>query len=260
MRGFSLIELSIVLVILGLLAGGILAGKSLIHAGELRRVSTDFSRYETAIHAFRDRYAYLPGDIPTASKIWGAGDGGTGNTLACYNTMLTGTATCNGNGDGAIVGSAPSNLAHEIHHAWQHLANAGLIEGQYSGAGIGDGTGYTWYTLPRVNAPPSPLSAQDCYWMQTFADGVTYFIDPPALIIALVGYDSGSASCYNKSTAMIPSDAWHIDTKIDDGRPAYGKVISPINTSCVTSVTSSLAQYKVTSDTKSCGIGKIIEN
>lgn len=173
-RGFSLIELSIVLVILGLLVGGILAGKSLIHASELRKVTTDFSRYETAVHGFRDRYFSLPGDISSASKIWGAGDGGTGNTVTCFNAILTGTATCNGNGDGTIIGA--TTQVHEIHHAWQHLTNAGLIEGQYTGSASTDpSVGYTWYTLAGMNAPASPLGAQDCYWMQTFMDGTSYF-------------------------------------------------------------------------------------
>lgn len=55
-RGFSLVELSIVLVILGLLTGGILAGQSLIRAAELRAVSTEYSRYATAVQSFRDKY------------------------------------------------------------------------------------------------------------------------------------------------------------------------------------------------------------
>ena len=60
--GFSLVELSIVLVILGLLTGGILAGQSLIRAAELRSISTDYSRYIAAVQAFRDKYFALPGD------------------------------------------------------------------------------------------------------------------------------------------------------------------------------------------------------
>ena len=80
MRAFSLVELSIVLVILGLLVGGILAGQSLIHAAELRAVSSEYQRYRTAIYAFRDKYLGLPGDITTATNFWGAADGSTGTT------------------------------------------------------------------------------------------------------------------------------------------------------------------------------------
>ncbi|MFN7611184.1 MAG: type II secretion system protein, partial [bacterium] len=59
--GFSLIELAIVLVILGLLVGGIMSGQSLIRAAELRSVTSDLSRYESAVYTFRDKYSDLPG-------------------------------------------------------------------------------------------------------------------------------------------------------------------------------------------------------
>ena len=70
-RGFSLVELSIVLVILGLLTGGILAGQSLIRASELRAVSTEFQRYVAAVNTFRDKYFMLPGDMSNATAFWG---------------------------------------------------------------------------------------------------------------------------------------------------------------------------------------------
>lgn len=79
-------------------------------------------------------------------------------------------------------------------------------------------------------------------------------------MIALVGYNNASASCYNKNLAITPPDAWNIDTKLDDGFAGSGKVVSTVYTGCVTSTTPSLAQYKMNVDTKNCGIGKIIGN
>ncbi len=70
-HGFSLVELSIVLVILGLLTGGILAGKSLMRASELRAVSTEYQRYLTAAQSFRGKYFELPGDFSKAQSFWG---------------------------------------------------------------------------------------------------------------------------------------------------------------------------------------------
>ncbi|MGB1540395.1 MAG: prepilin-type N-terminal cleavage/methylation domain-containing protein, partial [Rickettsiales bacterium] len=64
--GFSLVELSIVLVILGLLTGGILGGQSLIRAAELRSVSKEYEKYQTAINIFKDKYFALPGDFNNA--------------------------------------------------------------------------------------------------------------------------------------------------------------------------------------------------
>ena len=62
-RGFTLVELSIVLVILGLLVGGVLSGQSLIRAAELRAVSTEHSKFVTAMNSFRDKYFAAPGDM-----------------------------------------------------------------------------------------------------------------------------------------------------------------------------------------------------
>ena len=67
---FSLVELSIVLVILGLLTGGILAGQSLIRAAQLRAVSTEYSRYVASINSFRDKYFGWPGDLRNATAFW----------------------------------------------------------------------------------------------------------------------------------------------------------------------------------------------
>lgn len=144
---FSLVELSIVLVILGLLTGGILTGQSLIRASELRAVTTEYQRYATAVQAFRDKYFALPGDMPNATRFWGVQHA----TLAtCQTTASTTALTCDGNGDGNI------GYTYEIFRAWQHLANACLIEGTYNGIDGGAGAGYD--PILGVNVPRSKMS------------------------------------------------------------------------------------------------------
>jgi prepilin-type N-terminal cleavage/methylation domain-containing protein len=125
--GFSLVELSIVLVILGLLVGGVLTGKSLIRAAELRSVTTDQQRFVAAAQIFREKYQAFPGDMTNATAFWGT-------AAACPGTYLqpsTDATTCNGNGDGGVRGDTTGS--NESFRFWQQLANAGLIEGQYSG-------------------------------------------------------------------------------------------------------------------------------
>ena len=134
---FSLVELSIVLVILGLLTGGILAGQNLIRAAELRSVTTQMTQYRTAFYTFRDKYFAIPGDMRNAIDFWGAQDGADGVGLDCFNDPSSTQATCNGDGDGDIQ-LYPMT---ETYRAWQHLANAGLIEGTYTGAGTSVPTG-----------------------------------------------------------------------------------------------------------------------
>jgi prepilin-type N-terminal cleavage/methylation domain-containing protein len=98
-HGFTLIELSIVLVILGLLVSGVLLGQDLIRAAELRSVPTDFQKYQTAVNIFRDKYRALPGDMRNATDFWGENDP---NLSTCRTTEGSGTDTCNGDGDGVV--------------------------------------------------------------------------------------------------------------------------------------------------------------
>src|SRR5579883_3383059 len=62
--GFTLIELSIVLIIIGLIVGGILTGRDLIDAAARRAQISQIEKYNTAVHTFQVKYGYLPGDIP----------------------------------------------------------------------------------------------------------------------------------------------------------------------------------------------------
>lgn len=126
--GFSLVELSIVLVILGLLTGGILGGQALIRAAELRSLTVELERLSTATYSFRDKYFGMPGDITNATAFWG--DQATGvNACPSPSTPDGSPGTCNGNGDGQFSGG---DLGENL-RALQQLALAGLIEGSYTG-------------------------------------------------------------------------------------------------------------------------------
>ncbi len=75
---FTLIELSIVLVVIGLVIGGVLVGKNLIKSSELNKIMTELQRYEAARLTFRTKYNCLPGDCSSASSL-GLGNSGNGN-------------------------------------------------------------------------------------------------------------------------------------------------------------------------------------
>lgn len=156
-NGFTLVELSIVLVILGLLVGGVLAGQSLIRAAELRSVTTQYMSYKTAVNAFRDKYFALPGDMPNAVRYWGAQAGGTtdgvDSTCAALTAAATGTATCNGNGNNQIGETGGSY--YEWYRFWQHLANAGLVEGTFTGVA---GAGSSYHSVIGSNVPRTKLA------------------------------------------------------------------------------------------------------
>lgn len=215
--GFSLVELSIVLVILGLLTGGILAGQSLIRAAELRAVNTEYSRYRTAVGTFRDKYFALPGDINNATSFWGTAGTCPGNSASPSTTA----ATCNGDGDGLIMPNAANS--NEEFRFWQHLANAGLIEGSYNGV-ANSTTASSNITLIGTNVPKSKMSSGG--W--SVENQSVYPISSTILFEGNYGnvlyFGSQATSWVTINSILKPEEAWNIDTKMDDGKPATGTI------------------------------------
>lgn len=109
--GFTLVEIAIVLVIIGLLLGGVLKGQELITQGKIKNVANDLNGMTAAIYGYQDRYKAFPGDDAGASSRW------------------TGTGL-NGNRDGVISGEFNSNTdANESRIFWRHLRLAGFVGG-----------------------------------------------------------------------------------------------------------------------------------
>lgn len=198
--GFSLVELSIVLVILGLLTGGILAGQNLIRAAELRSVTTEYSNFQTAVMTFRDKYFALPGDMRNAFDFWGAAIGCTDVDVA------TDEDGCNGNGDGTWRWGQTEGV-----RAWQHLQYAGLIEGSFTGL-------FNTDLLAGVNHPKA-RAVNGCWQMHYWpVNGTANRANGYSL-----GTDIGTLDC-GIGSAFSPEEAWNIDTKIDDGKPQSGRM------------------------------------
>ena len=110
--GFTLVEIAIVLVIIGLLLGGILKGQELLTNAKIKRTVNDFNGITAAIYSYMDRYAKMPGDDNNASTRWSGVCGGDGN------------------GNGYLEGSWTStNDSDEARKMWAHLRAAGLING-----------------------------------------------------------------------------------------------------------------------------------
>ncbi|MBN8543248.1 MAG: prepilin-type N-terminal cleavage/methylation domain-containing protein [Alphaproteobacteria bacterium] len=244
-KGFSLVELSIVLVILGLLTGGILAGQSLIRASELRAVSVEYQRYIAAKQTFRDKYFALPGDMTNATTFWTAQDAGDGLGVDCTDVPSTTQATCNGNGDGFLVG-------YEFFRFWQQLANAGLIEGTYTGARSVAGQGNSHAI--GTNAPRSKLA--NAGWSNRYMNSGdyagTFFATEKGNAMI---FGAQSTNFHTLANAIKPEEAWNIDTKMDDGKPAYGMVGSNFTT-CTTAGANNVftADYALTTTSTSCAL------
>ena len=250
-HGFTLVELSIVLVILGLLVGGVLTGQSLIRAAELRAITTESQRYVVAMNTFRDKYFAIPGDMPNAVRYWGQQAGGTADgpdsTCQAQTAAATGTATCNGDGSG-LVGNGPSNLAPtEFFRFWQHLANAGLIEGTYSGV-TGSGSNYT--AVIGTNVPRSKVN--NAGW---FLQGLGTYGDASYFQANYGNYLAFGAARTNGSTTMPAikaEEAYNIDMKTDDGKPNTGKVLSFRNSFMPACVATTDDAYLLSNTTNGC--------
>lgn len=254
-EGFSLVELSIVLVILGLLVGGVLTGQSLIRAAELRSVSTEFSKYQAAVHTFRDKYFAIPGDMNNATSFWGAAHA---TPATCLTTVGTGTQTCNGNGDGIITNPAAASQYGERFTFWQHLANAGLVEGSYTGRA---GPSFLADFLISTNAPPArlPTAGWSAHTVGVQAGNADIYAMDYSNIL-LIGRKNTVDGGLN-DPVLTPEDAWNIDTKMDDGKPARGKVIARFwNNLCAaaddgTHANNDLAaSYKLTDTATQCAL------
>ncbi len=129
--GFTLIEIAIVLVIIGLLLGGVLKGQELITSARVRNIITQQDGIKAAYFGFQDRYRALPGDYTGA--------------LAAANIPNV-LAAIGGNGNGVI------DLVTESTAAWTHLSQAGFLNASFTMASAIE-------AVSTTNTPTNPYNA-----------------------------------------------------------------------------------------------------
>ena len=146
-RGFTLVELAIVLVIIGLILGAVMKGQELIQNAKYKRLVNDLRGLTAAAYTYYDRYRAFPGDDPKAGDRWSA----------TYGNIV------NGNGDGYINGSATSTTnGDESVQAWRHLRAAGIIAGNPNEA--------------TVTRPANPYGGRYGFSSRTFGTGTYNFV------------------------------------------------------------------------------------
>lgn len=193
-EGFTLVELSIVLIIIGLIVSGVLIGQDLIRSAENRAILTQIDKLNVGVNAFRAKYGALPGDFNRAS------------------TFLPST-TFNGDGNGVLHEAVGAPLAaattlsganNEIPHIFNHLTRAGLIEGNFSS----DNTSIVLdVNFPTLKNNKGGIIAYG------FTDFNNYWH---------LGLTSSSSATITTANALSPSASFQIDSKMDDGRANSG--------------------------------------
>ena len=164
--GFTLIEIAIVLVIIGLLLGGVLKGQELITSARVRNLISQQDGVKAAYFGFLDRFRAVPGDYAQAI------------------TNIAG-ATVNGSGNGQITANTVAGATNdEFIAVWEHLSRAGFINGSYTYAAspetsasvptnpyvrfirviydniYGDNTGASRHNIKTGNQIPSDIMAE----------------------------------------------------------------------------------------------------
>lgn len=226
---FSLVELSIVLVILGLLVGGILAGKSLIHSAEMRSIITEREKIFTATRSFKDKYFAIPGDMPNATQFWGQSA-----TLPMPFTCIavTDSMTCNGNGNGVLEDNTSPNFGvtfvNESGFFLQQLDKAKMLEG---------------ITSPYMSYP-SKMNRVSWYMWSIPNIAAPFFQGEYGNTISLSGGGSQFSS----------EDGWNLDTKVDDGKPATGRLVTLTGCTDTAVWTNMAANYKLDTPVVGCNM------
>ena len=130
--GFTLVEIAIVLVIIGLLLGGILKGQEMITQAKIKNIVNDLNGMSAAIYSYQDRYRALPGDEldATTKARWGAtvSFGGDGNGVFC-------TGACTATPPAYNLAPAAPATGNETPLFWLHLRLSGFVPGPTTGLG-----------------------------------------------------------------------------------------------------------------------------
>ena len=220
--GFTLIELTIVIVIIGLIAGGLLAAQQMVFSAKLNKQISQIIQYETAIRNFKETYKFLPGDLPSKVPM----------TCPAYG------AFCYGDGNGVVGSSLDINGRNshpsEVEKVFYHLSSLGFIKDSYSPVG-------NWYGVVGTSYPEAVFSREtggNCSSALSFDSswtGLGYASGPGGY---MRGYyennnlwlssrpNASGVNCPFFDPAITPLEAFSLDNKMDDGNPAAGNVVT----------------------------------
>lgn len=230
-RGFTLIELAIVIAIIGLIIGGILTGQEMIKNAEINDMIRQIDKYQTAAQVFRDKYQAMPGDIDNATAL-GVNRDASGAVNSCYTT---GTSY-DGNNDRVLDDFAGATIQNngELANFWFHLTNTALIDEQVA------------TTNPNCSAVQA---AGQFYPEATFGEGMIA-LSHMGRFHFLLGYGGTHTAAFSgqaegNAAGAAPNlltalEAFRLDRKMDDAVPDAGRMFVITDYTATTATTGTL--------------------
>lgn len=206
-QGFTLVELAIVLVIVGLIIGGILAGQDMIKSAEIRSTIQQWEIYNSAKNVFRDKYFSIPGDINQDRAL----------EYGFYDR--TGTAAPgNGDANGLLQACATTAAAGllagcETTLFWRDMNTANMVDGFFQ---VADENVATVPLAELINWLPTAAVGRDNYWTVFSVGGRNW--------LQLTGISALTAGAYSLNASLTPFEAFSLDRKTDDANPFSGTV------------------------------------
>jgi len=213
---FTLVELAIVLVIVGLLVGGVLVGQDLIRNAEIKSTAAQIEKFDLAGATFRTKYRAVAGDIPPLKA-------------SRFGLLARAGADGQGDDDGKVenVGTsgAPGGLGGESSLYWRDLWDSRLIGLEYNMAtdAIVDTSVFVAPATIDMKqyVPPAKLRQNTFFHIYGYT-GLNYY----HIGMFASGAATGNITWTN---GLTPMEALGIDTKLDDGNPLKGTVRAVTN-------------------------------
>lgn len=217
--GFTLVEIAVVLVIIGLIASAVVAGKEIVEASRTRGIMSEIRDNMQSFEQFVDKYRAYPGDFTRASIVFVDGIDAAVEEAQIIIPGITASAF-NGNGDNRVTweaqeGGGQSQTTGEGALAWLHLKLAGLGKHNNLLGVVANGE-----AVLGSNVPTSSI------------DFFGYYIDYNSTMQNHLGLGRQVAGQINNQVSLSPQRTEAIDKKMDDGRPNLG-IVQAIGAGCL---------------------------